>query len=701
MAARYFPSFIRFMKRLALVVRHLGREGVFWIVLGLAAILLGVIAGRAAILSTTTYSARLKEELLRIARPTEPRTTATLGGLEALALAPVNDQAHKNDVEQSEAFRQALGLVRTYRRLVGLFWEQLAYSRVAFDGTGALAHTASGADREKTRQTFSNWLAAEGVPGGPTAAKEYERRFGSIIDDALPSHALKLVPTRASQRSQPDSSLGPSFTLPNPIGRSALLIPSVVIPDIDELGRDSKGVWTRLPFEQRVEIALARLYDLALAIHTPREETIDSTLVQTYFIGKYHTLDLSLGADTPEDMLGSLTRYRYWSASNYCYAHWASNISRYTTKPYIDYAGAGVVMTTTWPITAPDALWLGAVGADFRMPLKQYIEALARHTELLQIWEVKAPKQGRIAASDIVVRKAVPARLRYRGLWSPKLSGPLWEDGVSSAEANEIAAALTESARDDAFTRELTPVGGAVRGRFFLPLESIGGDRLHGLLLQPVDPSPPNLALIAAALGIIGIAVGLTAISFGLSQAGQYREAEERRSLLRGLQVGVLRVDRRNVIVEANDRAEEILAFRLPKTAPFHRAEQGDPIRFEQVIEDRVVIPIGPEFEERARVDVSGPLHEFVWGTYAHDVRQARSAGRITEYYARVKRNAKVVHVMGGPLYSEYDSVEGYSEAWGIIDEVGSVPRADLEHTFGNRDEPWGGPTHVSEQGGI
>src|SRR5688572_28082025 len=104
MPSVFFPSFQRFMRRLSLVSRHLAREGTLYFVVLLVTLFAGFTAIRTGLRLQDLYDDRLQAELLSLLKPTEPRTTNPLGGLESLILSPVNSDSAEIAIRGSAQF---------------------------------------------------------------------------------------------------------------------------------------------------------------------------------------------------------------------------------------------------------------------------------------------------------------------------------------------------------------------------------------------------------------------------------------------------------------------------------------------------------------------------------------------------------------------------------------------------------------------
>lgn len=128
-------------------------------------------------------------------------------------------------------------------------------------------------------------------------------------------------------------------------------------------------------------------------------------------------------------------------------------------------------------------------------------------------------------------------------------------------------------------------------------------------------PRSPARDLISAAMTLLFSVIGSAAIVAGVRKKAKRLDV----ALIRGLQVGVLKLDDRDVVVGANDRAQEIFDVELPAfDTPKRRLARP----LSSLIHDRVVV-----------LDNAGRLRVPVKVKDYDEIKKERNAGRSSSYY--------------------------------------------------------------------
>jgi hypothetical protein len=102
---------------------------------------------------------------------------------------------------------------------------------------------------------------------------------------------------------------------------------------------------------------------------------------------------------------------------------------------------------------------------------------------------------------------------------------------------------------------------------YVVPIGDMSTGQLDVLVLVPRRVIVPPEALVYFGAGTILAVVAFCLFVIGAQLAARDNEIEARRALLRGLQVGFVRMDPQMRIIEGNDRAEELLGAKLPPVA--------------------------------------------------------------------------------------------------------------------------------------
>lgn len=270
-------------------------------------------------------------------------------------------------------------------------------------------------------------------------------------------------------------------------------------------------------------------------------------IVQSFFISHEGVLAVWNERDErPFDVFGSLIdlRGQYYQR---VFADAPEARRRYSTQPYVDRGGFGLVRTACAPSRTDTGRLLGVFCVDYLMPMR----LASRNRGLVNHTLVRA----RVESSD-----------------DPILV-PLGETGdFSRKDLGALDRTLRETASGPYRWRSLVKIRHLdERNLFAVPLRR-DGRTLYFLLVRPAE-RPRNLWLYI----LVGLALW-TAVAtvWALLSRRHARETENEDAVLRNLQVGTIRSSQDNRIIMANDRAEELIGLPLPGIGDADESEGVD-----------------------------------------------------------------------------------------------------------------------------
>jgi hypothetical protein len=161
----------------------------------------------------------------------------------------------------------------------------------------------------------------------------------------------------------------------------------------------------------------------------------------------------------------------------------------------------------------------------------------------------------------------------------------------------------------------------------------------------------PVRDLISAAMTLLFAGIGSAAIVAGVRKKAKRLDV----ALIRGLQVGVLKLDARDVIVGANDRAQEIFDVELPAfDTPKRRLARP----LSSLIHNHVI-----------ELDSAGRLRAPVKVKDYGEIKKERDAGRSSSYYALVKRSRLLIRISGSTYMTPELDVHTFGTVETFIDD--------------------------------
>jgi PAS domain-containing protein len=401
-----------------------------------------------------------------------------------------------------------------------------------------------------------------------------------------------------------------------------------------------------------------------------------SYFVQAYFISPDSLLRIRSYRNA--SVCREFNKARLWAAKSYFSHFWDFPLDdQYSTLAYIDYGGNGVVRTTCRVLEAPNGdpqfsrgSFLGILCMDFKVPSSQ-IDLMRRHlffetalvsfpvpisNDIDQIAvNLGASSKELEAQASEVDNRTEPSRAAAvpgddkptKGTTVSEVGEPskreiaqekaidMQESMLSVGAVRESLHAELKSLDEDKLVREITHFAFQGRETFLLPL-GLSGGTFQGLIFYPRSPKLRPIDDFFAVLGFLMAGAALASAGYNWRLLPKATDLRERLSLFRNLQVGILRVDRKDYILECNDRAEELFDRKLPKPGV-----SVLPINFQDLIQLRL--------RENKKDPQNGQRYKPI---SSEEVHQMRSSGQSSEYYACLTNRAKRkwVRVLATPI---------------------------------------------------
>ena len=343
---------------------------------------------------------------------------------------------------------------------------------------------------------------------------------------------------------------------------------------------------------------------------------------------------------------------------------------RYHSRPYIDIADNGLVATLCYPVeqqlrntptnTATGPVQLnGVFCVDIGLPRQAIFESLSQ-LALLDSIPVRVIETGGAPDVRACGDDAYPCPEPYQ---------PPSE--LERARAKDVVMEWLNRQPQESITGsgELGPV--TMKGRVYYVASlwrngRTGTTRELAVLTLPDRSLGLSFALRIAGLGLCAI----TASSLiGWSRRGQ--EARRQLTLVRGLPMGVIRLDERGGLVGANDRAEEILRRRLPPLllgeSPLNRIT-SDLDNFSQVLVEPPLVGIWRD-------------DHYEWRHYPY-IDEQRAKGLASEYYVKItvgdNEKQQWIRILGSPIVS----VDLQIHTFGLFEPVTPSRAQELEKSL-------------------
>lgn len=588
-------SFWRHLTRRWSYVRREARaQTLGMLVIVLVLLTTSAICARTAYLLFLYYSQAVQTQLESAVARGEPRADIEFPAVTAAVLAPVNSHLDQWDwatIAPNDA-RVANQLLSVAGELMsaGL---SLAHDRAVVGSTRrsrrALARITD-ADIEFMLSRIDPVLR-ERAPGGWADSVAAHTRLLCAGDTGF---VTPLVPesTKASHRQFAQGMIATQRTT-RALSQAALtrlLVPSTYV--ITPAPRRTDPTWTDITTAAIASLYLEDAMRLCLPASVLNGSWDDSatSIVQIYFISERSVLRIFPARETWE-----LPNNRYWAAAHYFqrfYQPPAAGESQYESPPYIDIGDQGVVRTLGRLVPSfnrPDSSGVfGILYVDYKLPERRFLDALARDNVLFDLRVLRLTEPGTLRelqpggsytleeARFSPARKAIPRQ----PLWSP----------VENADLVRSVATYAAGLPPGAENHTLGQFGGHKRPTFILPL---GARPMHTFLI--VSPRSPHMPWDVYVYGLLATALLVVGASMLINWRGIARlqlQRFEHQTFRRNMPVGVVRLDHRDMVLDANQIAEWGLGTTLQQ-----EGEQGESDserrRFATLIEPRILMIAG------------------------------------------------------------------------------------------------------------
>jgi PAS domain-containing protein len=596
-------------------------EGVGPFVLGVLLLTLAAISFRAYWRSREVYRDRLGHEIQRsIGTTQEPSDVSGDFGFLGALLSDINQPETLARIRAQVAQPHDAG-VRIRRLFAGLVGTSLAQSRTPLPKTALIEHC---------KQLLS--FAHPSLVGfASEAAEAVESTANDLRQRHLPDIAT--CPLQSEYAIRAGFLGGPGCILRQKPALTSLLMPP------QEFARYKHASETRL---QDV-IILSNLLELSvsLAHRLPSNYRSDpvTDVVQAYFISPDNVLRIWTTRDP--DPVPEWPPTRQWASKRYFTYFWNHpDAPTYESMVYLDFGGHGLVSTQCDPLIQGHR-FLGIICTDYHIANSALIESLG-DTEFLSTLELRIPVDN--ASEQTISLREIPRLNDSKGAWRRFWVSTTAVEELSFGEVKRQIAEAVRANKIPALRNSVTKLWlPNERLAFLVPLASDDRD-FRGLVVSARTPRWPLGANIALGL-CIGSVVGVFAVALIGGFLSRKADGQSRRiALLRNLQVGVLRNDPDDWIIEANDRAEELLGRKLPKEPGPPETKFGD-------LFDELVVPSLPDL-------FTQPIRPGLTSSYA-SIQLARQHGAPSAYYARLRKQPR------GWLFVQASPILFDSREWG------------------------------------
>ncbi len=664
-------SFVRqFRRRIAYAARE--APGQAFGVLSLSLILLtcAALSVRTAYLLFSNYYAAVQRQMSSVTRPAEPRSDLEFPAVAAAVLAPMNAEVEGWSLARRDpvANSRAEGILRVSQQLMETAL-QLVPVRTF---TESESERGPGADSAASEATFMARLecirdSSQTLPC-PGWRDGVKAHFATL--STLPRGIVQLTePDNASpRRVRYQGQFGIDAGAPlDPVSEpTTLLVPStfVLAPNLfsEQLPRDSAGaIAGNLRSEILQAAAASHFLEDALKIYLPGLTTFgagDSSIVQAYFISRRSILRI-WPAQNPND----LGVNRYWAAAHYMQQFYAKDFEgrdEYTSPPYIDLGGHGIVRTMCRAVSTFDhgkrAGLFGIVAVDYRLPVDTYLDSLASRNMLFDMHMLLLDATQPLAAAGARGEAPLLHAVENTGRRKSPLR-PLWNEEKGHAR-DELMALVRE------YGVRVSPAEGRSKlgmlrpfpdPLFILPFGATLDGRMRYLLLQPRTPRLPIDVYLFGVLAVMLLVIEGCLLVWWNRNAKHELERLRVGTFLRNLPIGVIRLDPDGMIIEANQVTEWLLGTTLQQHEEHSDGGQGG-WYFRELIDDDVI-------------PASGPLLGDVGRPKSYHVLETETRARLesSTYYAFAKRAApsgdpRVLLVSGAPIIHQPPAMENAAE---------------------------------------
>ena len=375
---------------------------------------------------------------------------------------------------------------------------------------------------------------------------------------------------------------------------------------------------------------------------------------------------------------GELPTWRSWAARPY-FERLVRELppdGSIETKPYLDFAGNGIIYTRCHAVRRTDAvqelIMLGAVCIDYGLTdlsIRKLVEAIDRSplSEAALVVYTQQADQSWLSRHHLVADgdTASPAevgslqfssRERQWIEWLPSA----WQDGDADRDG------IIPSPDDESL--------------FFARLGKQSDGASIGVAFRIVGIGPFGSRPYLMALAALSFAIAFGAYWTGVGSSRQIARRENLLGRLRSLQVGVLQSDAEDIITAGNDRAEELVRRSLPTFGLDHSR-----IYFWDLFDRSRIMRISSGAEGKSQQDIQEVDLE---RTKAKQIQRERLRGATTIYYVRLLRPSirteggvadDWLRVQAGPVIKPLDDRKPGMSLQSALRNV----KQDLSGTFG------------------
>lgn len=656
--------------------RKYGSEGVRGFLGSMVCLLLTALCFRSSWATWTRYSEWSNEEILGVTSRNEPRLEEDRMGVLSYVLASLNSHPDLlRDAPQllsPSEWTESLGIDAIDRTLEAL--------RTVFSGLFQAAedlhtwHRGCCADPECAEYREEAAAVARGLDRAlPGAAADWSPLAADRILDLARSRHPALGDHPRTSASQNVRSFGPLAAVWDPTSREYAAIVPALRRGLLQEPLTAPPTLELTPREARGLSAFGLLQPTIKRIRESIERTQDPKsfrILQIYWLTPDNILALWQPRLVATDLGAAFHPLKQWAAANYLNALWDDPLGSYTSPAYIDYTEHGLVVTRSFgiaPVVSPPSPGHSAVGqlagaliVDIGIPKEWFLKLLASRSQLISVELIQITATGG-DGHRIEVKHPKPP-----DLWFP--SQLEWVKVPPERQRRIESALSSEMLRGPDFFRRVTPVKLGHRPEFLVPLARESDTYREAILVTYKKPGVPLWTRVTVVSGALFLAATIASLFYGWRASRRSSELRAKVWLMSNLQVGVLSLDEQDRVIEANDRAMEILRCDLPKAGVGLPSDQEPGIRFGDLIHDLVLMPDG----NRTHWDDDELTEEnTVVRLYRVSVAELRARGVASVYFARVKGvdGVQWIRASGTPILGR-DRKRQPRKTFGIIEPV-------------------------------
>jgi hypothetical protein len=564
----------QFTRRWSYVRREARAQTLGMFVFVLVLLTAGALCARTAMVLFRRYSQAVQGQLESAVAQGEPRADIEFPAVTAAVLAPINqhlDQWSWNSLAAGDAACRGHQVLETAAQLMSaglalLHDREVAGRRAQPLPRGKpipsadLAFVLSRVDAGLLEHAPRGWVDSVAAHAGLLLTGD--RAFVQ----PLPPDSVHIPPRQYAQ-----GWIGTQISTRalNDVALTSLLVPSTFV--IAPKPNREDAAWGDLSTAAIASLFLEDAMRLHLPVSFLTGAACDSlgSIVQIYFISERSVLRIF-----PARPLRELPPNRYWAAAHYFQRYFSASAAgevRFDSPPYIDIGDQGVVRTLSRVVPSlnrsDSSGVFGVLFIDYKLPEQRFLDELARHNvifdlKVLRLKGTEGLRQLRAGAGYTLLQaSASPAR-------RPVIGVPPWRS-VDDPNLIHSVAAYAAGLEAGAENHTLGRFGGQEHPTFVLPL---GTKPTRTFLI--VTPQPPHMPWDVYVYGLLATVLLVTSASALVNWRGVARlqlERFENQTFRRNLPVGVLRLDHRDAVLDANQVAEWALGATLQQ-----EGEQGE-----------------------------------------------------------------------------------------------------------------------------